>query len=338
MDPTKNKGEMEGIDHRMVSVNGITMHIAEKGPKEGTVVLLLHGFPDLWYTWRHQITALSSLGYRAVAPDLRGYGDSDSPESFSEYTCLHLVGDLVALIDSVAGDQEKVFLVGHDWGAIVGWYLCLFRPEKIKGFVCLSVPYRPRNPKVKPVEGFKAVFGDDYYICRFQEPGKAEGEIACADPRRVLKNIFTGRELGPPILPKDNPFGANPNCEQVELPEWFSKEDLDYYVSKFEKTGFTGGLNYYRAMDLTWELTAPWTGAKIQVPVKFMTGDLDMVYTTPGVKEYIHGGGFAADVPNLQEVVVIEDAGHFVNQEKPQEVTAHINDFFTKLQDNYRSF
>jgi len=159
---------MEGIDHRMVSVNGITMHIAEKGPKEGPVVLLLHGFPDLWYTWRHQISGLSSLGYRAVAPDLRGYGDSDSPESFSEYTCLNVVGDLVALLDSVAGNQEKVFLVGHDWGAIIGWFLCLFRPEKINGFVCLSVPYRSRNPKVKPVQGFKAVFGDDYYICRFQ--------------------------------------------------------------------------------------------------------------------------------------------------------------------------
>lgn len=159
---------MEGIDHRMVSVNGITMHIAEKGPKDGSLVLLLHGFPDLWYTWRHQISGLASLGYRAVAPDLRGYGDSDRPESFSEYTCLNVVGDLVALLDSVAGDQEKVFLVGHDWGAIIGWYLCLFRSEKIKGFACLSVPYRPRNPKVKPVEGFKAVFGDDYYICRFQ--------------------------------------------------------------------------------------------------------------------------------------------------------------------------
>lgn len=159
---------MEGIDHRMVSVNGITMHIAEKGPKEGPFVLLLHGFPDLWYTWRHQISGLSSLGYHAVAPDLRGYGDSDSPESFSEYTCLNVVADLVALLDTVAGDQEKVFLVGHDWGAIIGWFLCLFRPEKIKGFVCLSVPYKPRNPKVKPVQGFKTVFGDDYYICRFQ--------------------------------------------------------------------------------------------------------------------------------------------------------------------------
>ncbi|XP_010429482.1 PREDICTED: bifunctional epoxide hydrolase 2-like [Camelina sativa] len=331
---------MEGIDHRMVSVNGITMHIAENGPKDGPLVLLLHGFPDFWYTWRHQISALSSLDYRTVAPDLRGYGDSDSPESFSEYTCLNVVGDLIALLDSVAGDQEKVFLVGHDWGAIIGWFLCLFRPEKIKGFVCLSVPYIPRNPSVKPVQWFRAVFGDDYYVCRFQEPGKIDGQFARADLRSLLRNIFTGRPLGPSILPKNNPFGENPNptCENIEFPTWFSKKDLDFYASKFDKTRFTGGLNYYRAIDLSWELTAPWTGAKIQVPMKFMTGDFDMVYTTPGIKEYIHGGGFAAAVPNLQEIVVTEDAGHFVNQEKHQEVTAHINDFFTKLQNKNQSF
>jgi len=141
------------------------MHIAEKG-KEGPVVLFLHGFPELWYSWRHQIAALGSLGYRAVAPDLRGYGDTDAPSSISSYTIFHLVGDIVALIDSLGVDQ--VFLVAHDWGAMIGWYLCLFRPEKIKAYVCLSVPYLPRNPKVKPVDGMRALFGDDYYICRFQ--------------------------------------------------------------------------------------------------------------------------------------------------------------------------
>jgi len=156
---------MEGIEHRTVEVNGIKMHIAEKG-KEGPVVLFLHGFPELWYSWRHQIVALSSLGYRAVAPDLRGYGDTDVPSSVSSYTIFHLVGDIVALIDSLGVDQ--VFLVAHDWGAVVGWYLCLFRPERIKAYVCLSVPYLPRNPKVKPVDGMRALFGDDYYICRFQ--------------------------------------------------------------------------------------------------------------------------------------------------------------------------
>ncbi|XP_029125769.1 uncharacterized protein LOC109791538 isoform X2 [Cajanus cajan] len=158
---------MESIVHRRVEVNGIKMHVAEKG--EGPVVLFLHGFPELWYSWRHQIIALSSLGYRAVAPDLRGYGDTDAPAPVTSYSVFHLVGDLVALIDSLGVDQ--VFLVGHDWGAIIGWYLCLFRPDRIKAYVCLSVPFRPflgRNPHQKTVDMFQALYGDDYYICRFQ--------------------------------------------------------------------------------------------------------------------------------------------------------------------------
>ena len=156
---------MEGIEHRTVEVNGIKMHIAEKG-KEGPVVLFLHGFPELWYSWRHQIAALGSLGYRAVAPDLRGYGDTDAPASISSYSVFHIVGDLVALIDLLGVDQ--VFLIAHDWGASIGWYLCMFRPERIKAYVCLSVPFIHRNPTVKPIDGRRAAYGDDYYICRFQ--------------------------------------------------------------------------------------------------------------------------------------------------------------------------
>jgi len=156
---------MEGIEHRTVEVNGIKMHIAEKG-KEGPVVLFLHGFPELWYSWRHQIVALSSLGYRAVAPDLRGFGDSDAPTSISSYTIFHLVGDIVALIDSLGVDQ--VFLVAHDWGALIGWYLCLFRSERVKAYVCLSSPFIRRNPNKRIIDHLRDVYGDDYYVCRFQ--------------------------------------------------------------------------------------------------------------------------------------------------------------------------
>lgn len=158
------KIKMEGIKHKTVELNGIKIHIAEKG--EGPIVLFLHGFPELWYSWRHQIQTLSSLGYRAVAPDLRGFGDTDAPSSISSYTGFHIVGDLVALIDFLGADQ--VFLVAHDWGAIIGWYFCMFRPERIKAYVCLSVPFLRRNPKVKTVDGMHALYGDDYYIVRFQ--------------------------------------------------------------------------------------------------------------------------------------------------------------------------
>jgi len=155
---------MEEIVHRRVEVNGIKMHVAEKG--EGPVVLFVHGFPELWYSWRHQILALSAQGYHAVAPDLRGYGDTEAPASISSYTCFHIVGDLVALIDLLGVDQ--VFLVAHDWGAIIGWYLCMFRPDRVKAYVCLSVPLLHRDPNVRTVDAMRAMYGDDYYICRFQ--------------------------------------------------------------------------------------------------------------------------------------------------------------------------
>jgi pimeloyl-ACP methyl ester carboxylesterase len=163
------------FDHSFVKVNGITMHVAEKSPSVAgngairpPVILFLHGFPELWYTWRHQMVALSSLGYRTIAPDLRGYGDTDAPESVDAYTSLHVVGDLIGLIDAVVGDREKVFVVGHDWGAIIAWHLCLFRPDRVKALVNMSVVFDPWNPKRKPTSTFKAFYGDDYYICRFQ--------------------------------------------------------------------------------------------------------------------------------------------------------------------------
>ena len=158
--------EIEGIQHRTLSINGINLHVAEKG--QGPLVLFIHGFPDLWFSWRHQISALSSAGFRCVAPDLRGFGDSDVPANPIAYTSLHVVGDIVGLIDAIISSEEKVFVVGHDWGAIIAWYLCLYRPDKVKALVNLSVPFTPRNPKRKPLDSLRAVYGSDYYICRFQ--------------------------------------------------------------------------------------------------------------------------------------------------------------------------
>ncbi|KAI9086420.1 hypothetical protein K1719_031504 [Acacia pycnantha] len=318
---------MEGIQHRTVEVNGIKMHVAEKG--EGPVVLFLHGFPELWYSWRHQILFLSSRGYRAVAPDLRGFGDTDSPASISSYTVLHVLGDLIALLDSMAVDE--VFLVGHDWGALIGWYLCMFRPDRVKAFVCLRVPILRRHPQVKTLDGLRALYGDDYYICRFQEPGKIEAEMAKVGTEYVLKNILTTRKTGPPILPKgEYGTGFNPDTPQ-DLPSWLSEQDLAYYVSKFEKTGFTGGLNYYRNINLNWELSAPWSNVQVKAPVRFITGELDIVYTSMGNQDFVHGGGFKELVPNLEQVIVQKEVGHFNNQEAAEEVSNHIYDFINKF-------
>lgn len=155
---------MDVIQHRTVTVNGINIHVAEQG--QGPIILLLHGFPELWYTWRHQIPALASLGYRAVAPDLRGFGDSDAPPSSASYTSLNIVSDLIGLLDSLGAD--KVFVVGHDWGAFIAWYLCLYRPDRVKALVNMSTVFNPRNPNRKPIDSLRAIYGDDYYICRIQ--------------------------------------------------------------------------------------------------------------------------------------------------------------------------
>ncbi|KAF5462463.1 hypothetical protein F2P56_018467 [Juglans regia] len=321
---------MEKIEHTTVATNGINMHVASIG--KGPVVLFLHGFPELWYSWRHQLLYLSSHGYRCIAPDLRGYGDTDAPPSHASYTSLHIVGDLVALLDQLGIDQ--VFLVGHDWGAMMAWYFCLFRPDRIKALINLSVPFFPRNPAFDLVDGFRALFGDDYYVCRLikiwclQEHGEAEEDFACVDTARLMKKFFSIFGPNPLMIPKE--VGVRGLATPDALPSWLSEEDINYYATKFKQTGFTGGLNYYRAIHLNWELTAPWTGSQVKVPAKFIVGDQDIVYNIPGVKDYISGGGFKKDVPCLQDVVVMEGVSHFINQEKADEISAHIYEFINK--------
>ncbi|XP_077229584.1 epoxide hydrolase 1-like [Tasmannia lanceolata] len=309
----------------MVRVNGIKMHVAEKG--QGPIVLLLHGFPDLWYSWRHQIIGLSAHGYRAVAPDLRGYGDTDSPPSQSRYTAFHIFGDLIALIETLG--QDQVFVVGHDWGALIAWYLCLFRPDKVKAVVNLSVVFWPRNPERKPLPSLRAALGDDYYICRFQEPGEAEAEFASVTTAEVIKIFLTIRDPSPLMMPKGKMRDLA--SKEITLPSWLSEEDIKYYANKFIKTGFTGALNYYRNLDPNWELSAAWTGAQVKVPAKFIIGDLDLNYHTSGAKDYIHKGGFKKYVPFLQEIVVMEGVAHFINQERADDITMHIYDFIQKF-------
>ncbi|CAA0395410.1 unnamed protein product [Arabidopsis thaliana] len=318
------------FDHSFVKVNGITLHVAEKSPSVAgngairpPVILFLHGFPELWYTWRHQMVALSSLGYRTIAPDLRGYGDTDAPESVDAYTSLHVVGDLIGLIDAVVGDREKVFVVGHDWGAIIAWHLCLFRPDRVKALVNMSVVFDPWNPRRKPTSTFKAFYGDDYYICRFQEYGEIEAEFAKVSTERALLEFLRYRNPGPILLPKGKRYD-----DSVSLPSWLTDSDVKYYVSKYEKNGFTGPVNYYRNMDRTWELMGSLSNAKVKVPVKFIIGDQDLTYHIPGSKKYIHDGRFKSHVPLLDEVVVIKGVGHFIHEERPDEISKHIHDYF----------
>ncbi|XP_065864537.1 uncharacterized protein [Euphorbia lathyris] len=316
---------MEKIEHTTIATNGINMHVASIG--EGPEILFLHGFPELWYSWRHQLISLSSRGYRCIAPDLRGYGDTDAPSSLTEYTVFHIVGDLIGLLDSL--EIQQVFLVGHDWGALIAWYFCIFRSDRIKALVNTSVPLMPRNPQVNPVEMYRILFGDDYYICRFQKPGEAEEYFAQVDTAKLIRIFFTSRNPRPFLMPKE--IGLRHIPDSPCLPSWLSEEDVNYYALKFNRKGFTGGFNYYRNMNLNWELTSAWNEVEIKVPVKFIIGDLDLIYHIPGTKEYIHEGGFKKVVPLLEEVVVLEGVAHFLNQESPEEVSNHIYQFISKF-------
>ncbi|GLT82712.1 hypothetical protein SLE2022_010700 [Rubroshorea leprosula] len=315
---------MNEIIHQNIKTNGIWMHVAEQGT--GPLVLLLHGFPELWYSWRHQITFLANHGYHVVAPDLRGYGDSHSPLSPESYTVMHLVADVIGLLDHFG--QQQAFVVGHDWGAVVGWHLCLFRPDTVKGFISLSVPYFPRNPEVKFTEFFRQLFGDWFYISQFQEPGRAERAFARYDYLAVMKKFL--------LITKTDNLIAPPGMEIIDyletpswLPPWITEEELQVYADKFQESGFTGPFNYYRAMDLNWELTAPWQGSKLMVPTKILLGDKDIGFEVNGTRQYVAGETLRSFVPNLE--VVILDGHHFIQQEKHQQVSQEILSFIHKI-------
>ncbi len=298
---------------RRVATNGVELHVVEAG--EGFPVILCHGFPELSYSWRHQIPALAEAGYRVVAPDQRGYGRSDRPEAVEDYDILHLTGDMVGLLDDI-GAEEAVF-VGHDWGSIVAWQMAVLHPERVTGVVGMSVPFIPRggNP---PVEVMRAVFADNFfYIVYFQEPGVADADLA-ADPGETMRRMLAGltsREAGGADLSglaAPSGVGFVDRLPAVEtLPDWLSQEELDHYTAEFTRTGFTGGINWYRNMDRNWELTPQLDGAKVSMPSAFITGAADPVnlMTPAAIMD-----GFLED---HRGTTVVEGAGHWVQQEAP---------------------
>lgn len=320
------------IEHRQISVNGLDMHVALAG--EGPTVLLCHGFPECWYSWRHQIAALAAAGYRAVAPDMRGYGRTSAPELVEAYTIFHLVGDMTSLLDQLG--VEQAVIVGHDWGSVVAWNAALMRPERFRGVCGMSVPFMPRMP-MKPTELMKQMAGDRFvYILYFQEPGVAESEL---DPevrvffRKMMYSASGQVEHGDAFLgdqPKTAKF-MDGMTDPRELPDWLSAEDLDVYVAEFERTGFRGGLNWYRNFDRNWELTALWQGAKISIPALFIGGLKDPVVTMGGEGEGPVVAMLSSWCEDLRAKVLIEGAGHWNQQEKPEETNAALLEFLSGL-------
>jgi pimeloyl-ACP methyl ester carboxylesterase len=302
------------------------MHVAEAG--SGPLVVLLHGFPESWYSWRHQLVALAEAGFHAVAPDQRGYGGTDAPADVAEYTMLQLVGDVIGLLDTYR--VTDAFVVGHDWGSPVAWHTAQWRPDRVRGVASLSVPFRPRTSR-PPIEAMRASIGDDFYMVHFQQPGVADEELA-RDPRRTLRMLlFTASgdaEQRPPMVPAGG--GFLDYCQDpAELPPWLTEADLDVFAEDYVRTGFTGGLNWYRNLDRTWALTSPWHRAPITPPALYVAGERDMVVNQPGTREYLPG--MVDSVPNLRRTVLLPGCGHWTQQERPAEVNAELLEFFTSL-------
>ncbi|SDR39934.1 alpha/beta hydrolase [Pseudovibrio sp. Tun.PSC04-5.I4] len=296
--------------------NGINMAVYEAGT--GPAVVLLHGWPEIAYSWRYQIQPLVAAGYRVIAPDLRGYGKTGQPDEVDAYSMKHLMGDVIALLDASSIDQA--FVCGHDWGGLLMWQLALFHPERLIGVMSLNTPFIPRS-KIDPVEMYRHKFGKDMYIVAMQEEGRVD-RLLDNEPERFLRSLMRRRSV-----PSGRKEAKAPTTDNMALFKEFeenrdaeprgelllSQSDLDVYVRTYQHSGFTGGLNWYRNFSRNWRETEGMEQI-IKVPTLMICG-ADDGYLPPSLSEQMH-----QSVLNLERHV-IKDCGHWSQQEKPEIVS-----------------
>nr|WSY55315.1 alpha/beta hydrolase [Streptomyces sp. NBC_00886] len=316
--------------HRLVPAPAGRIHLVERGT--GPLVLLVHGFPESWYSWRHQLPALAEAGYRAAAVDVRGYGRSSRPGDASAYRMLDLVEDAVAVVHAL-GERSAV-IVGHDWGAGIAANSALLRPDVFRAVGLLSVPYTPRGGP-RPGEIFAGMGGDEeFYVSYFQQPDRAEAEIE-PDVRGWLAGFYAA--LSADTMPEpgtpDPHFVSRDGGTLRErlpadrLPAWLGEDELDVYAGEFERTGLTGALNRYRNMDRDWEDLADFDGAPITQPSLFLGGSLDA--STTWLSDAIDA--YPVTLPGLRGSHILEGCGHWIQQERPAEVNEHLTDWLAGL-------
>jgi pimeloyl-ACP methyl ester carboxylesterase len=321
---------MPEVTHRMIETNGIRLHVAEQG--EGPLVILCHGFPECWYSWRHQLAALAKAGFRAVAPDLRGYGRSDRPEEVEKYTILHDIGDMVGLVDALGAQQAVI--AGHDIGATIAWQAALLRPDRFRAVTALSPPFRSRGfggavpPTTLMPRNEDAVF----YQLFLQTP---EAEAALGrDLRRTFRSQFyslsgdrlpsaDGGAFTAGMVPRKGRAFADP----TSLPAWVTESDIDVYVAELTRSGFRGPLGWYRNIDRSWELLASFAGAAVTIPALYIAGDRDFVADV--FSQFIPKQ--SAMVPKLRPAITLPGCGHWTEQERAPEVSAAMIDFLRSL-------
>ncbi len=316
---------MPDITHRTIQTNGINMHIAEAG--EGPLVLLLHGWPESWYSWRHQLPALAAAGYHAVAPDVRGYGQSDKPHAIEAYSMKTLLADYLGLLDALG--ENTAVVVGHDWGAPMAWNSAALHPDRYRAVVGMSVPHLGRAP-MKPTQLFKTVFGENwFYILYFQEPGVAETEFE-ADIPKTMRTILAGvagfdtAAQAVAQKKKGDTFLTGINAPET-LPGWLTEADVAFFANEFAASGFRGGLNRYRNMDRDWDELPELATATIKQPALFITGELDPV------RAFAPADAMKPLVPGLKDMIVLPGAGHWIQQEKAADVNAALIAFLKEL-------
>jgi pimeloyl-ACP methyl ester carboxylesterase len=312
------------LNHRFVDTNGIRMHCVEAGV--GPLVVLLHGFPESWYAWRHQFGPIAAAGYRAVAPDLRGYGQTDRPESLEAYDIFQLTGDIVGLVNAL--DEKSAVIVGHDWGARIAAHLALLRPDMFRATVLLSVPYGPRRPLSQTEWEQQAYPGKIFYQAQLRSP-MAEQFLQADIRASLLRALYTlSGEAAPEerFRPARDP-GPPPSPFPAKRPSWITDRDVDFLEAEFKRTGFSGGLNYYRNMDRDWALTPFLDGAKILQPTLFIAGEKDAVIEFLR-KEF---ETLERNVLNLKKKVLLPMVGHWTQQECPDEVNRLLIEFLRSL-------
>ena len=300
-----------------LQVNGIRMRIAEQG--SGPLVLFCHGWPESWYSWRHQLAAVAAAGYRAVAPD-----------HIEQYTMLHLVGDTVELVKAL-GEKHAV-IVGHDWGAPVAWTSALLRPDIFRAVVGMSVPFSPPG-KIDLLSALEQQGVQTFYMQYFQTPGVAEAEFE-RDVEATLRRIYYSSSGDGP---ERATFGIldpgkgvlDHTVEPPALPVWLSRDDLAFYVGEFKRTGFRGGLNWYRNLRRSWELLMPWRGCVLRQPALFIAGERDNVLRFPASKAQIEA--YPRTLPGLRGCHILDGAGHWIQRERAPQVNELLLGFLKSL-------
>jgi len=300
---------------RTISANGLDFFVVEEG--QGPLVLLCHGWPELSYSWRHQIGAIAAAGFHVVAPDMRGFGRTTAPADVGAYTIFDTVGDMVALVAALG--ERTAMIVGHDWGAPVAWHAALFRPDIFTKVAGLSVP-PPFRGRGRPLETLREGGITNFYWQYFQPPGVAEAEFE-RDIARTMRLVLGRGVSDPSSMFVDEAKGFLGKLPAgLPLPAWLTEADIAEFAEGYRQSGFRGGLNWYRNLDRNWELTAPWQDAQIHQPSLFIAGSNDSVITG------LIGAKRVADMervlPNLRQKLIIEGAGHWIQQERQAEVNA----------------